>query len=370
MKKTDPTVAGAAGAAADLSLSNQSLVEIFHNRNLLKRKLDDAEAERAVLRADVEDLRKRNEELQRQLANLEKLLTDPEKGQNAILYYRLRAVWDTCRNMIRGLAEELSGRQDQVERKSYMEAYEQQRANQMRDIQRMQEILERDRQSLATGILEMETQAEKLKWFWQKKRRERLMVEIEEAEAKLNALDKRRAELAAKLEQTRKAPVPTYLGIGIPARRAINTALLSLTQYLYLHFTEHDVAQMARSAGTKSVSDTYFGLANDCLSMGVKIWEVVVKLKDDKLRGEKLRHRSEYLRQKLSYASDADSIPEESSVAYVLPTAQNSAAINTELNAIPVNVLALNYWDIQTLLLKPPEKAEQEPGVKVIGTGD
>ena len=364
-KKTEPTLSGAAAGAA-----HHSMMELFQDRNALKRKLEEADAERAVLRADVEDMRKRHEEVQRQLASLEKMLTDPEKAQNAILYYRLRAVWDTCRNMIRGMAEELSARQDEAERKRYTEAYEQQRASQLNDLQRLVEILDRDRQGVAAGITEMEVQVEKLKWFWQKKRRERLMQDIEEAIAKLNGVDKRRAELAAKTEQVRKAPIPTYLGIGIPARRAINTALLALTQYLYLHFMEHDIAQMARGAGTKPVSDAYFGLANECLNIGMKMWDVVVKLKDDKLRSERLKQRTEYLRQKLSYASDADSVPEESSISFVLPTSQNSAEINAEYHAIPVNVLALNYWDIQALLLKPPEKAEQAPAVKGIGTGD
>jgi hypothetical protein len=367
MKKTEPTL----NEPASTAVSHHSLVEIFQERNALKRKLEEADAERVVLRADVEDLRKRHEELQRQLVSLEKLLTDPEKGQNAILYYRLRAIWDTCRNMIRSMAEELSGRQDQAERTRFTEAYEQQRATQIKDVQRLLEILENDRRSMASGIAEMEQQVQKLKRFWHKKKRERLMLDIEDAMVKLTAIDKRKLELIARLEQVRKAPIPPYLGIGIPARRAINVALLAMTQYLYLHFTEHNIAEMARSAGTKPVSDTYFGLANDCLAMGMKLWDVVVKLKNDTLRADKLKHRSEYLREKLSYASDADSVPEESSVGYVLPSTPNSATINTQINAIPVNVMVLNYWDIQTLLLKPPEdKAEQAPAVKVIGSGD
>jgi hypothetical protein len=269
------------------------------------------------------------------------------------------------------MAEELSGRHDQAERTRFTEAFEQQRATQIKDVQRLLEILESDRQSMAAGIAEMEQQVQKLKRFWHRKKRERLMLEIEDAMVKLTAIDKRKLELIARLEHVRKAPIPPYLGIGIPARRAINVALLSLTQYLYLHFTEQNFAEMARSAGTKPVSDTYFGLANDCLTMGVKMWEVVVKLKNDTLRTEKLKHRSEFLRQKLTYASDADCVPEESSLSYLLPSAPNAASIDTNLNAIPVNVLALNYWDIQTLLLKPPEeKVEQAPAVKVIGSGD
>lgn len=366
------TLRGQAAAAPEppSAVSDHSLVDIFHNRNLLKRKLEDAEAERNVLRADVEDLRKRHDEMQRQLAELEKMLADPEGGQNAILYYRLRAVWDTCRNQIRALAEDLSNRQDQVERGKYTAQFEQQRAAQVADLQRHLEIIDRDRQALAAGIAGMEQQVAKLKRFWHKKKRERLMGEIETAYAKLAPINARRAELTTKIEMTRKAPVPHYLGIGIPARRAINVALLSMAQYLYLHFTEHNIAEMARSAGTKPVSDVRYGIANECLKIGTQMWEVVMKLRGDTMRPEKLKHRSEFLRQKLTYASDQDSVPEESSLDYMLPFAPNSAALDSRVNAIPVNVLRLNYWDIQGILLKPPEKAEQAPVVKVVGTGD
>jgi len=356
--------------APGAEISHHSLVELFQERNTLKRKLDEAEAERAVLRADVADLGKRYEEVQRQLTGVEKMLTDPEKGQNAILYYRLRAVWDLCRNQIRGLAEELSGRQDQVERKRYTDAYEQQRATQFKDTQRLIEILDRDRQNIATGIAQMEREITELKRFWHKKKRERLMAEVEQAFAKLAPIDKRRMELASKLEQIRKAPVPTYLGIGIPARRAVNVALIAMAQYLYLHFMEHEIAAMARSAGTKPVMDVHFGMANDCLKIGAQMWEVVMKLKSDTLRPEKLKHRAEYLRQKLTYASDQDSVPETHSVDYLLPSSSSSATLDMSLSAIPVNVLGLNYWDLETLLLKPPEKTEQAPAVKGVGGGD
>jgi hypothetical protein len=360
-----------APTAPSAEISHHSLVELFQERNTLKRKLDEAEGERAVLRADVTDLGKRAEEAVRQLVGLEKMLMDPEKGQNAILYYRMRAVWDLCRNQIRNIADELSGRQDQVERKRYTEAYEQQRAAQIKDTQRLIEILDRDRQALTADIARMEAQIPNLKRFWHKKKRERLMEEIEEAMNKFGPIDKRRAELVKKLDGIKKAPLPTYLGIGVPARRSINIAMIAMAQYLYLHFTEHEIAAMARSAGLKPVMDVNFGGANECLKIGAQMWEVVMKLRADTLRPEKLKHRAEYLRQKLTYASDQDSVPEQHSLDYLLPSSANSASLDTTVTAMPVNVLNLNYWDLESLLLKPTEKAEQAaPGGKGVGTGD
>jgi hypothetical protein len=208
-----------------------------------------------------------------------------------------------------------------------------------------------------------------LKRFWHKKKREALQIQIEETREKFLPIDKRKAELAAKIEQTRKAPAQAFGGIGIPARRAINTALLSLAQYLYLHFTEYNIAEMARSAGTKPVSDVNYGPTNDCLAIGASMWEVVMKLKKDTGRPEKLKNRSEYLRQKLSYVNDGESVPEESSLDYMLPFSPNGDSLDLSVNAIPVNVVHLNYWDIQSILLRPSEKAEQAaPSVKTVGT--
>jgi hypothetical protein len=355
--------------APSADISHHSLVQLFQERNTLKRKLDEAEAERAVLRTDVADLGKRAEEATRQLAGIEKMLMDPEKGQNAILYYRMRAVWDLCRSQIRNIGEELTGRQDQVERKRYTEAYEQQRAAQVKDTQRLIEILDRDRQALTAEIARMEAQISELKRFWHKKKRERLMEEIEEAMTRFAPIDKRRIELVKKLDQIKKAPLPTYLGIGVPARRAINVAMIAMAQYLYLHFMEHEISAMARSAGTKPVMDVNFGGANDCLKIGAQIWEVVQKLRADTLRPEKLKHRAEFLRQKLTYASDQDSVPEVASLDYMLPFAPNAATLDdTFTRTLPVNVLRQNYWDLETLVLKTPGKAD-EPAPNDIGFG-
>ena len=355
-------------SAEETTEQHKSLVNIFQDRNILKRKLDEAEAERGVLRADVEDLRKRHDEVQRQLSSLEKMLTDPERAQSAILYYRLRAVWDTCRQQLRALAEELSNRQEQLERERHGELFEQRRAAQIKDLQKLVDILDRDRQNLTMGITDMERDAARLKRFWHKKKREALLIQIEETREKFLPIDKRKAELAAKIEQTRKAPAQAFGGIGIPARRAINTALLSLAQYLYLHFTEHNIAEMARSAGTKPVSDVNYGPTNECLATSASMWEVVMKLKKDTGRAEKLKHRSEYLRQKLSYVNDGESVPEESSLDYMLPFSPNGDTLDLSVNAIPVNVMHLNYWDIQSILLRPSEKTEQAaPPVKAVG---
>ncbi len=331
--------------APGAEISHHSLVELFQERNTLKRKLDEAEAERAVLRADVTDLGKRAEEAHRASSPASRRCSwTRRRARTPSSITACRAVWDLCRNQIRNIAEELSGRQDQVERKRYTEAYEQQRAASIKDTPSgsSRSWTGTARPSLL-DIARMEAQIPALKRFWHKKKRERLMEEIEEAMTKFPPIDKRRMELVKKLDGIKKAPLPTYLGIGVPARRAINVAMIAMAQYLYLHFTEHEIAPMARSAGLKPVMDVNFGGANECLKIGAQMWEVVMKLKADTLRPDKLKLRAEFLRQKLTYANDQESIPEEHSLDYLLPSDINSTALDTTVTAIPVNVLHLDF---------------------------
>ena len=363
-KKREPKLAN--GVAGSDAAGDSSLAEIFQNRNTLKRELDQAVAERDVLRGDVASLQKRHDELQRQLQSLEQMLTDPEKGQNAILYYRLRAIWDTCRQQIRLLAEELSARQDKIERAKHTETCEQQKSAELAEMQRFLDMVDQNRQTIEAGIGEMEQELGRLKRFWHRGKRRALQQEIDTAREKIPPLSTRKAELMASMEQTRRTPLPDFPGLSVEAMRGINTTMLALAQYFYLHFSENNIGEMAKSAGTKPVSDVNFGMTNDCLAIGAQLRDVVLKLKNDAARNEKLKHRSEHVRRSATYKGEG-TVPEESSLDYLLPTTANSSAIDASANALPVNVLRLNYWDVQTLMLKPVEKTEAPPAIKVVG---
>ncbi|MGH8161753.1 MAG: hypothetical protein ACRESR_06350 [Gammaproteobacteria bacterium] len=51
----------------------------------------DSELKARLLKAEQE-----RDALAKRLSGLEQMLTDPERGENAILYFRLREIWDAC----------------------------------------------------------------------------------------------------------------------------------------------------------------------------------------------------------------------------------------------------------------------------------
>lgn len=342
------------------------LVELFENRNLIKRELDQVIAERDALRDELENLRSRHLESQRQLSNLEQMLADVERGQSAIVYYRLRAVWDTCRQQLRLLADDLNGRFEKAERGGFEQDSSRDRSRHLDELAQQFDKLERERRNLRNQLGDLQQQLAALQKFWHKSKRETLQFQIDKLTRQFRPIETKKLELLAAMETLRNQKPQVWPGISLASKRTVNLWLLALAQYLYLHLTEYNIAEMARSAGTKPIADVHFGLLQDCLTIGNHIYEVVVKLRSDKSRPEKLRFRTEHLRAIVSYASDQDTVPEESCLEYIPQTSRAAPTIDAEADAVAINVLRLNYWDIQNILLQPSVSAAAvQPAVVV-----
>ena len=345
----------AAEAPSSAPPQQTKLVELFENRNQIKRELDQATAERDSLREELEMLRSRHLELQRQLSNLEQMLADAERGQSAIVYYRLRAVWDTCRQQLRLLADDLNGRYEKAERGGFEQNLGRDRSRRLDELAQQFDKLERERRNLRNQLAELQQQLAGLRKLWHKRKRDTVQFQIDKLTRQFKPIETRKLELLAAMETLRNQKPQTWPGISNASKRTVNLWLLALAQYLYLHLTEYNIAEMARSAGTKAIADVHFGLLNDCLMIGNHIYEVVVKLRSDRTRPEKLRFRAEYLRSVATYASDRDTVPEESCLEYIPQTSGAAPTIDAEAEAVAMNVLRLNYWDIQNILLRPAE---------------
>ncbi|MDE2234103.1 MAG: hypothetical protein KGL13_02210 [Gammaproteobacteria bacterium] len=356
-RKDDPVDASTAGASP---AHNSKLVELFENRNLIKRELDQITAERDSLKNEAKDLRASNEELLRQLNNLEQMLADAERGQSAIVYYRLRAVWNTCRQQLLALAEDLGGRFEKAERGGFEEKVDKDRGRRLDVLTEQFDKLERERRNLRNNLGDLQKQLPNLQKFWHKNKRAEIQIQIEKLTKQFKPIESKKLELLAAMEEMRREKQQAWPGIKTASKRTVNLWLLGLAQYLYLHFREYNIAEMARSAGTKPVSDVNFGLLNDCLIIGNHIYEVVVKLRGDKTRPEKLRFRVEHLRRGATYASDSDTVPDEACLDYISLASQTAPTIDAEAQPVGVNILRMNYWDIQGILLMPPAPAKSQ----------
>lgn len=350
MRKPDAVAEPDAAATQQIKL-----VELFENRNLIKRELAQVTAERDALKAEVETLRRGYLDSQRQLGSLEQVLGDAERGQGAVVYYRLRAVWETCRRQLHLLANELAGKFEKAERGHIQEDHGRNRSRREQELTRQRGQLEHERRDLSIQLEELQQQLAAAKGLWNRHKRNQLQLEIDKLARQFKSVDTGKLELQAAMGTLQDQNAPAWPGLSIASRRSVNLWLLALAQYLYLQLTEYGIAEKARSAGTQAITDVNFGLASDCLTIGNHIYEVVVKLRNDKQRPETLRRRAEYLRTTATYASDRDTVPEESCLQYIAPAAPKAPGVKSA--GVAMNVLRMNYWDIQNILLMPAASA-------------
>lgn len=365
MRKPGAVAESDAGAAQQIKL-----VELFENRNLIKRELAQVMAERDALKAELEALRRAHLESQRQLGSLEQVLGDAERGQGAVVYYRLRAVWETCRRQLRLLANELAGKFEKVERGQYQEDHGHNRNRRQEELARQRDQLEREWRDLSIQLEELQQQLAAAQGFWNRRKRNTLQSQIDNLTRQSKSAETGKLELQAAMGTLQNQNAPAWPGLSIASRRSVNLWLLALAQYLYLQLTEHGIAEKARSAGTQAITDVNFGLPSDCLAVGNHIYEVVVKLRNDKQRPETLRRRAEYLRSAVTYASDRDTVPEESCLQNIPPASRAApTAKDAKAGAVAMNVLRMNYWDIQNILLMPAASAAAA-GSKPVAAGE
>ncbi|MGH8278590.1 MAG: hypothetical protein ACRETQ_03375 [Gammaproteobacteria bacterium] len=348
------------------------LEQLFENRNRIKYELDRALAERKLLQDELGSLRGRYLESQRQLSGLEHVLADAEHGQSALVYYRLRAVWNTCSQQLRSLAQDLNGRFANFERVEFDRQHDKERGRRLDELTGQFEQLERERRDLRANLHKLQLQMAGLRRFWQQGRRAVIQFQIDKVTRQFAPIEARKLRLLSAIAVERKQKPQSWPGICTASKRTVNLWLLALAQYLYLQLAGQQIAEMARSAGSKRIADVNFGSLNDCLAIGNHVREAVMHLRRDRSRPEALRFRTEHLRDIATYSSDIDTVPEESCLEYITAILPAAPGVEGRTPPVAANVLRLNYWNLRASLLLPTERVSSvergAPGLAAAGS--
>jgi len=147
--------------------------------------------------------------------------------------------------------------------------------------------------------------------------------------------------------------LPEPNSLSIETRRAINRALIALAQHLVVHFSDHNLASLAKSAVNKPVTDMKFGDRRDCDRMVEKIRECLEVLRNQKDLAEQVKGRAAMIGPSLRYRNDSDSVPVPDGVADIAMYVVSANAPSRRDNDAPirVNVLEDEYWDIYSMLV-------------------
>jgi len=327
----------------------EQLLKLYWNRAGVKRELTGLRRERHDLLDKLKDQEGAIVRAQEQLEGLERLLTNPLAAANAMVFFQLRHLWRVAAQKLEQFATELQLQRERRERAHLHEAALAKRRRRLGAINEKLQGLLLKRRDVLEEKTQLEHQLEGMNALFKLFRGPKFRSRISGLVDGSIALDERIAELQELQEKIQGEALPEPEGLSLESRRLINCAVIALAQHLVAHFSENDLAGLAKSTTERPVGDMKFGDRRDCDRMVERIRERISGLQNQKDLADHVKRRTDHLIGQMSYRNDTDSLPTVDCVATILPRiplpGEGPSRRVTDA-PLRVNVLTDEFWDI------------------------
>ncbi len=331
------------GEARGARPDEERLMQLFQNRAGLKKAYADLQDEFHLLRDRLKQQEGATIRVEEQLEALGSLLADPRTGFSALVFYQLRGLWKACHQQLSDFATELMRQQEARETAKHTAEREAERAAILAemDARLRQAVAEADLRRRRLG--EAREAIARLTAFWhyfERRRRQKALggfrQAVEVADAAVGQLHAERGAAAAE-------PLAEFPGISLGARRNINLVVIGYAELLCELVDAQGLAARAKEAVARRVHEMSFGDRAECEDHMRRVQKALASIADRKRLTAALKPRLERLRAASAYRNSADTVPTVDSLA----GAPRQAAA-----AAPWNVLAEDYWDLYSVLLR------------------
>ena len=332
------------GNTEEDSGDSEKLLELYWSRAELKKEFAALRDEKFRLQEQITAKEGSAVRLQQKLEHLESLLLDPDWVYNVVVYYQLRAFNQRCTNKLARFAEQLKQQREQRQHSRVVGKWTDQRDEEAQGLQ--SQIGE---QRMHLQLLEDQLLAERHRFsmmggFARFLRRRTITRNLDEIVRRVAESQQRESELLASLEEIKARDLPDTEGLDIASKRSINFMILSFAQQMYLHFSDHNLAGLAKEAGEKSVGASNYGSKAVCDS----ILETVQTRADsmEKVSGfaDILQRCAKMISEKAVFELDDDAVPIAGTVSTVFDIDSNGLVRERE-----ANLIGDNYWKLTTV---------------------
>ncbi len=325
-------------------------MQLFQNRAGLKKAYADLKDEFHLLRDRLKQQEGATIRVQEQLDALGDLLGDPKTGFGALVFFQLRALWKTCHQQLSTFATDLTRQQEAREIAKHTAETEAEKGSRLADVdQRLRAAAgeaDLQRQHLAAA----QSEIGRLNAFWHYFKRRRRQKSLESLRSQVVLADAAVGDLHAERSAIEHEALAAFPGISLGARRNINLAIISFAELLCEHVDAYGLAARAKEAVARRVHEMSFGTRADCEGYMQRVQKAQAAVANQKLITGTLKAKLDRLRSTCEYRNNADTVPTADSLAPAIAAVELGAIAKA---AAPTwNVLAEDYWDLYTLLLR------------------
>lgn len=329
----------------------ERLLRLYWNRAELKKELSRLQDERHEL---IEELKKQEAAALRaeeKRTQLEVHLGDPEVAAHALVYFQLRALWQSCSARLARFSQQLQSQQQDRERRRQLIEFDQTRRRQVADLDRRLTEARAIADKLEVQLKKLEGQLASLRGFWNYFRRGKLAEQIEVLRPQWDEAVTRVTDLSDDRADAEEQQPVAFDGISIDGKRIVNTAVIAYAQQLVGLLSAGGLAMLAKEATSKTVYDLRYGSREDCVKLMGLLREAKQLANRDSEDLGGLKEYTDALRARATYRSDADTTPLTDSIGTLSPPAAPVSGLES-INRSGVNVLIDDYWDLYEVMLK------------------
>jgi hypothetical protein len=336
--------------AGGVSPEDERLMQLFQNRAGLKKAYADLKDEFHLLRDRLKQQEGATLRVQEQLDALGDLLGDPQTGFGALVFYQLRALWKTCHELLATFTADLTRQQEAREtakHKADMLAAQQSRIDEVDERLRVAAARADEQRQVLTNA---QSELQRLTAFWHYFRRRRLQKSLELLRHAVVVADGAVGDLHSERSAVAGETPADFPGISLAARRNINLAIIAYAEMLCDNVEAFSLTPRTKEAVARRVNEMTFGSRADCENYMQRVQKAVTTVSNQKQITGALKQKLDRLRSTSEYRNAADTVPTADS----LLAASGAAVASRNGNAVAPawNVLAEDYWDLYTLLLR------------------
>jgi len=287
------------------------------------------------------------------LSALEQRLAVTETAYSALVFYQLRRLWQSGRELLTMFVADLARQQDERERRAHLAQHNRAQFARRQAAEQQVGAASGVRDAAAAQLESLRGARARLTRFWHYFRRRALDKRVHAAELELQHCDGAVAQAQGALDEIAREPTPEFPGLSIGARRSINLAAIAYAEVLCLRVAslKTPLLEMAREATAQREATDIYGTPQECVLLMGQIARAQKLIAQRDGLAEEIRARGERLQRVARYRGANDGSPLTDSIALSEGDILALAPLGADAKRLP-NVLAEDTWDLFRILLR------------------
>ncbi len=327
------------------------VLALFRNRAELKKAYGELQEEIYRLKDRIKQQEGATQRVQEMLGALEARLGVPESAYPALVFYQLRRLWQSGRELIEQFVDDLSRQQDERERRQHVAEHNRRQFAQRQALDSQLNEARAHAEQAASALAGMRAERARLTRFWHYFKRRALDQRITTAIATCARTDEDLTAARSAVQALEQEAIPEFPGLSLEARRAINLAAIALAEVLCIRLAGTHLVQLAKEAtARREVADEY-GTPQECAALMAEIENAYTLIQSRANIAQEIKARSDRLKQVSRYRNAPDTTPTADSVA----PSEGDVLVGSPVGADPArvpNVLGEDTWDLYRILLR------------------